>query len=119
MPQRERLTKASDSATLPCSHVSYTFQAAATSLFARSAGDCKVSRVFRRSLARETPPEGIRTPGAWKARWGWNPGRAGISWSMKRILVCDRGDLKEWYGQAAADGGPLRLRRLEQPAGWN
>jgi hypothetical protein len=33
---------------------------------------------------------------------------------MKRILVCDRGDLKEWYGQAAADGGPLRLRRLEQ-----
>jgi hypothetical protein len=25
MPQRERLTKASDSATLPCSHVSYTF----------------------------------------------------------------------------------------------
>jgi hypothetical protein len=38
---------------------------------------------------------------------------------MKRILVCDRGDLKEWYGQAAADGGPLRLRRLEQPAGWN
>jgi hypothetical protein len=33
---------------------------------------------------------------------------------MKRILVCDRGDLKEWYGQAAADGGQLRLRWLEQ-----
>jgi hypothetical protein len=33
---------------------------------------------------------------------------------MKRILVCDKGDLREWYGRAAPDGGPLRLRRLEQ-----
>jgi hypothetical protein len=33
---------------------------------------------------------------------------------MKRILVCDKGDLREWYGHAARDGGPLRLRRLEQ-----
>jgi hypothetical protein len=33
---------------------------------------------------------------------------------MKRILVCDKGDLREWYGHAAPDGGPLRLRRLEQ-----
>jgi hypothetical protein len=33
---------------------------------------------------------------------------------MKRILVCDKADLREWYGQAARDGGPLRLRRLEQ-----
>ena len=24
------------------------------------------------------------------------------------------GSLQEWYGQAAPDGGPLRLRRLEQ-----
>jgi hypothetical protein len=33
---------------------------------------------------------------------------------MKRILVCDKGDLREWYGQADPDGAPLRLRRLEQ-----
>jgi hypothetical protein len=33
---------------------------------------------------------------------------------MKKILVCNKGMLKEWYGQAAPDGGPLRLRRLAQ-----
>jgi hypothetical protein len=33
---------------------------------------------------------------------------------MKRILVADKGMFKEWYGEAAPDGGPLRSRRLEQ-----
>jgi len=33
---------------------------------------------------------------------------------MKRILVCNKGQLNEWYGQAAPDVGPLRCRRLKQ-----
>jgi hypothetical protein len=33
---------------------------------------------------------------------------------MKRILIFDKGDLGQWYGQAAPDGSPLRARRLEQ-----
>jgi hypothetical protein len=33
---------------------------------------------------------------------------------VKKILVADKGSLKEWYGEAAPDGGPLRLRRLDR-----